>query len=96
MCLVFNSQCLTGYATPWPARRRKAPISGNWGVIPMAQCAQNPEAGWVSDARVQSLQRELDRAHDTHAEISDRLEKLERDNVLDGAELRHWGHNEQN
>ena len=48
----------------------------------MAQCAQNPERECVCDARVQSLQRELDRAHDTHAEIFDRLGKLERDNVL--------------
>ena len=43
----------------------------------MAQCAQNPERECVCDARVQSLQRELDRAHDTHAEIFDRLGKLD-------------------
>ena len=37
---------------------------------------------------VQSLQRELDRAHDTHAEIFDRLGKLERDNVLQTEQIK--------
>ena len=54
----------------------------------MAQCAQNPDRECVCDARVQSLQRELDRAHDTHAEIFDRLGKLERDNVLQTEQIK--------
>lgn len=54
----------------------------------MAQCAQNPERECVCDARVQNLQRELDRAHDTHAEIFDRLGKLERDNVLQTEQIK--------
>ena len=54
----------------------------------MAQCAQNPERKCVCDARVQDLQRELDRAHDTHTEIFDRLGKLERDNVLQTEQIK--------
>mgnify|MGYP005778679593 FL=1 len=54
----------------------------------MAQCAQNPERECVCDARVQGLQRELDRAHETHAEIFDRLGKLERDNVLQTEQIK--------
>ena len=54
----------------------------------MAQCAQNPERECVCDARGHSLQKVVGRADDTHAEIFDRLGKLERDNVLQTEQIK--------
>lgn len=53
----------------------------------MAECAKYPDRECVCEARVESLQREMDRAHDTHTEIFNRLGKLERTDERRGEQI---------
>lgn len=53
----------------------------------MAECAKYPDRECVCEARVEGLQRELDRSHDTHEQIFNRLSALERTDERRGEQI---------
>lgn len=53
----------------------------------MAECAKYPDRECVCEAKVNGLQRELDRAHETHEKIFSRLSALERTDERRGEQI---------